>query len=214
MHLHAIRGVVVSRSVPLGFLILCAGGLAFAAPILKGDAEHGKTLAEQHCAGCHGLDGNNPPAPTFPKLGGQQLGYLLHEVQEYKDDQRPSDFMKPAIQALSSNDLLDILTWFSSQPGTPTTTTRPELLELGKKIYLEGNSQSGIPSCDGCHEENGQGTERFPRIAGQNPEYLLEEFKHYTNGQRKYGKKIMRTIAERLTEQEAQAVAEYIATLK
>jgi cytochrome c553 len=87
------------------------------------------------------------------------------------------------------------------------------LLPLGKKVYLEGNSDTGVPSCDGCHEENGAGSARFPRIAGQNVEYTLEQFRLYTTGKRPFGKKVMRTVAERLTEKEARAVAEYMASL-
>lgn len=195
------------------FMLLLSGSL-YAATTPKGDAQKGRALAEAQCAGCHGAEGNSPPAPNFPKLGGQHVEYILHEINEYREDHRISELMKPVIQGLSDADVLDIATWFASQEGVSAAVTRPDLLPLGKKIYLDGNSTSGIPSCDGCHEENGEGSARFPRIAGQNPEYTLEEFKRYINGQRKFGKKVMRTIAERLTEEEARAVAEYIATLK
>lgn len=203
----------MSRSFILMALALLATGLAFAAPG-TGDSKRGKTLADARCAACHGFDGNNPPAPNYPKLGGQQLAYILHEINEYREDRRPGEVMKPMVQDLSEADILDIATWYSIQAVTPAAVTRPELLALGKKIYFEGNSDTGVPSCDGCHEENGKGSARFPRIAGQNPEYVIEEFKRYANGQRKFGKKIMRTIAERMTERETQAVAEFMATLK
>ena len=108
-----------------------------------------------------------------------------------------------------------------------TSTAKEDIIKLKSKpslekhykavkkalIYLEGNPVSGVPSCDGCHEENGYGSPRYPRVAGQNQEYTLEQFRLYATGHRKFGKKVMRTVAERITEQEAKAVAEYIASM-
>jgi cytochrome c553 len=35
--------------------------------------------------GCHGVDGNSL-APTFPKLAGQNEGYLLKQLKDFKSD--------------------------------------------------------------------------------------------------------------------------------
>jgi cytochrome c553 len=92
--------------------------------------------------------------------------------------------------------------------------TKPELLALGKRVYLEGNTDSGLPSCDGCHEENGEGSAKFPRLAGQHQTYILEEIARYKSDQRSNGVKVMKTVAHRMTDKEAEAVAEYLASLK
>lgn len=195
-------------------LTLFAGGVAFssAAETVKGDPAKAVPIVERLCMACHGQDGNSL-VPNFPKLAGQHPEYLLQELQEYKEHHRDNEMMSPVVQELSAADMANLAVYFAAQKPVPGTTTDPGLLALGKKIYLEGNSDSGLPSCDGCHEEDGSGSARFPRIAGQNPEYTLEQFRLYAGGQRKFGKKVMRTVAERITEQEAKAVAEYIASM-
>jgi cytochrome c553 len=195
-------------------LALLTGGTAFAiaADTVKGDPAKAVPIVEKVCVGCHGMDGNSP-VPNFPKLAGHHADYLMHEMQEYKEHHRDNEMMSPLMQDLSNADMANLAIYFAAQKPAPGTVTQPDLLALGKKIYLEGNSDSGVPSCDGCHEENGAGSARFPRVAGQNPEYVLEQFRLYAGGKRKFGKKVMRTVAERLTEQEAKAVAEYIASM-
>ena len=147
-----------------------------------------ESLIAESCAGCHGVDGNSV-VDAFPKLAGQQKVYLLR-------------------------DLTAIAAYYADQTPTPGVVTRSELLPLGKRVYLEGNTKSGVPSCDGCHEENGEGSKKFPRVAGQHAAYALDQVAQYASGKRSNGVKVMRTIAERLTKEEAEAVAEYMTSLK
>ncbi len=185
---------------------------SFAAGSVSGDPAKAVPLVEKLCASCHGMDGNSV-VPTFPKLAGQHPEYLLHELQEYKEYHRDNPMMSPLVQDLNYEDMGNLALYFASQKPTPATVRDPSLLALGKKIFLEGNPDTGLPACDGCHEENGSGSARFPRIAGQHPEYILEQFHLYASGKRKFGKRVMRTVAERITAQEAKAVAEYLASL-
>jgi cytochrome c553 len=202
-----------TRNHLLGLALAFAGmTVAIAGPAVKGDPARGAALMAERCAACHGPDGNSP-APNFPKLAGQHAEYLLHELEEYQQHHRESEMMQPIVAALSPDEMADLAVFLSAQKPTPGTVTDPSLLALGKKVYLEGNSDTGVPSCDGCHEEDGGGSARFPRVAGQNVEYVLEQFRLYTAGKRKFGKKVMRTVAERLSEQEARAVAEYMASM-
>ena len=136
---------------------------------------------------------------------------FLRGYANLSDDEEK--LMAPIVQDLSDSDMSNLALYYSAQKPAPDVVTQPDLLALGKKIYFEGNPDSGIPSCDGCHEESGAGSDRFPRIAGQHADYILEQFKLYSSGGRKFGKKVMRTVAERITEQEAKAVAEYIASM-
>lgn len=196
-----------------GLALLCAGLFCTSAgPVAAKDAlERGASLMLERCASCHGPDGNSP-VPAFPKLAGQHADYLLHELKEYKDHHRHSEVMQPVAKELSEEDMAAVAAFLAVQKPSPGTVSDAGLLPLGKKLYFEGNSDTGVPSCDGCHEADGSGSARFPRIAGQNVEYVLEQFRLYATGKRPRGKKVMRTIAERLTEQEARAVAEYLAS--
>lgn len=198
------------RGLPIT-LVLAGLGLT-AAQAGQGDPAKGAALVGERCAACHGADGN-APQPGHPRLAGQQPEYLLAELKAYQDGQRVSAVMQPVAAALSAQGAADIAAFLAGRKPAPGVAGDPALVAQGKKVYFEGNPGTGLPSCDGCHEEGGEGSARFPRVAGQNVEYVLEQFRLYAAGKRPYGKKVMRTVAERLSEQEARAVAEYLASL-
>ncbi len=204
----------MKRKAALGALALGLGA-THAAIGLSGQGEDAKlmTLVNETCAACHGPNGNSV-VPDFPSLAGQQKTYLLREMLDYKEGRRHSDVMAPLMTQLGQEDMNRLADYYAAQQPAPGTVSKPELLALGKRIYLEGNTKSGVPSCDGCHEENGEGSKKFPRVAGQHVAYTLGQIEQYASGKRSNGVKVMRTIAERLTREEAEAVAEYMASLK
>lgn len=195
-------------------LLLATAGMAVsnAGPALQGDAAKGAAIVAERCAACHGTDGNSQ-ASNFPILAGQHAEYLVSELKAYQTGQRESELMQPLVKDLAEADITNLAVFLAKQKPAPGTVNDPGLLAFGKKVYLEGNPDTGVPSCDGCHEEAGEGSARFPRVAGQNAEYTMEQFRLYAAGKRPYGKKVMRTVAERLSEKEARAVAEYMASL-
>jgi cytochrome c553 len=194
-----------------GALIL---GLTHTATSMSGEGDAKlTTLVNETCAACHGPDGNSV-VPNFPSLAGQQKTYLLREMLDYKEGRRHSDVMVPIMTSLNQEDMNKLADYYTGQKPAPATVSKPELLAVGKRVYLEGNTKSGVPSCDGCHEENGEGSKKFPRVAGQHVTYTLDQIAQYATGKRTNGVKVMRTIAERLTKEEAEAVAEYMASLK
>ncbi len=187
---------------------------ALASPLAAqaGDAAKAISLAGNLCAACHGEDGNSA-IPNFPKLAGQQAVYLLRELKDYKSGRRQNEVMGPLVAGLTDEDLANLAAFFASQKPAPGAVTEPSLLPVGKTLYLKGNAASDIPSCESCHEVDGSGSGKFPRVAGQNVEYLLEQFRLYASGKRTNGTRVMRTIAERMSEKETRAVAEYMASM-
>lgn len=204
----------MNLSTPLlSALLLGLCSAALAAPPGKGDAAKGAKLAAEACASCHGKDGNSE-ITTFPKLAAQQEQYLLREMTDFKAGRRESEVMAPFLASLSDQDLADLAAFYAKQKPSGGNSGDPALLSVGKRLYLEGNSKSGVPSCDGCHEEDGTGSKKFPRVAGQHVDYTMEQMRLYAAGKRKNGVKVMLTVAERLTEQEARAVSEYMASME
>jgi cytochrome c553 len=169
-------------------------------------------IANEVCAGCHGVDGNSL-VPTFPKLAGQQKVYLLRELTDYKTGKRVSEIMAPFMESLTLEDLPHIAAYYAKQKPTPGIVSNPSLLGVGKTLYLQGNSKTDVPSCDSCHEEDGSGAGKFPRVAGQHSEYALDQFRLYATGKRTNGARVMKAIAERMSEAETRAVAEYMASM-
>lgn len=207
--------MICKRTILMLALVMLVGGIALASAAgkIKGDPAKAEPIVTEACAPCHGQDGNSP-VPNFPKLAGQSPEYLLLELKEFKTARRQSEIMAPFLVPLSEADMINLAAYFSAQKPAPGEVTKPELLAAGKKVYLEGNPDSGVPACDSCHEENGAGSGKFPRIAAQNVDYTLEQFKLYATHVRKNGVKAMRVVGERLTDQEAEAVAQYLAGMK
>jgi cytochrome c553 len=93
--------------------------LTSSALLASGNADRGKSKAAV-CFACHGVDGH-AVIPTYPSLAGQYNGYLQQILHEYKDGRRNNPIMKGMVGTLSDQDIEDIATYFSSQPGTLDT---------------------------------------------------------------------------------------------
>jgi cytochrome c553 len=100
------------------------------------------------------------------------------------------------------------------QKPQPGTVQDAELAAAGKVLYEDGNTTSGVPACEGCHQPDGVGNARYPRIAGQHQTYTILEMTQFKKGTRSNDRShAMRSTAERMTEREIAAVAEYLAGL-
>jgi cytochrome c553 len=193
-------------------LLACALSAATAADPKQADPAKGKAIVAVSCVACHGSDGNSQ-APMFPKLAGQHAGYLVKQLEDFKAQRRNSQFMTPTVEALSVDDFKNLAAFFASRKPAPGVVNNPALIPAGKALYDDGNPASGLPACAGCHGDDGAGNERFPRLAGQHADYTIDQMRQYAAGQRTNGRRLMQTVAKRMTDAEARAVAEYIASL-
>ncbi|OYY95093.1 MAG: hypothetical protein B7Y41_05965 [Hydrogenophilales bacterium 28-61-23] len=197
----------------LAAVVCFAGTLASAGTVQAADdAAKAAGIANEICAGCHGVDGNSV-APTFPRLAGQQKVYLLRELKDFKSGKHVDEVMNPIASRLSDEDMVNLAAFYAAQKSTPGIVTNPALLPLGKALYMNGNAKSDIPACSSCHEEDGSGGGKFPRVAGQHVEYTLNELRLYATGKRTNGARVMQAVAERMSEEETRAVAEYMASM-
>lgn len=186
-------------------------GLLMAGSVVA--ADRGQELASTVCVACHGVDGNSL-APAFPKLAGLQKEYLAKQLVEYIDGKRKSDVMAPIVADLKRSDVTPLATYYSLQKPASGNVADAALAERGRTIYVDGNLETGVPACMGCHQEDGSGNPRNPRLAGQHQSYLIDQLRQFRDGTRSNDRaRVMRTIASRLDDAEARAVAEYIAGL-
>ncbi|MBI4986348.1 MAG: cytochrome c4, partial [Rhodocyclales bacterium] len=179
---------------------------------VAGDPTPAAPILNTVCIPCHGADGNGT-VPMFPRLAGQTAEYLLKQLQDFKKNKRPSEVMGPNVANLSDADMANLALFFAGQKAVPAPAGDPELLAKGKKLFDEGNTASGVPACSGCHGPTGAGSPLYPRIAAQHVEYTINELKDFATGKRKNDKRLMQTIATRLTDDESKAVAHYLASL-
>ena len=68
--------------------------------------------------------------------------------------------------------------------------------------------------CSDCHGEEGLGDEEYPKLAGQNENYLLEQMKLIKKGERSEKAEMMLWFFEDLEEQDLEDLAAYFASLK
>ncbi|MDC0221420.1 cytochrome c4 [Gammaproteobacteria bacterium] len=191
------------------FLSSIAPQLLFA----QGDAAAGQAKSAL-CATCHGADGNSQLSIN-PKLAGQNAGYLVKQLKDYKSGARVNPTMTAMVAALTDQDVLDIAAWYSSQQVS-LLGADPETLELGETLYRAGIKDLSVAACSACHSPtgNGNGPAGFPSLSGQHSEYTLLQLKAFRAGERQNDSSaMMRSVVERLTDKELEALASYVSGL-
>ncbi len=199
-------------------IILAGIALFFltSAAALAGDAAAGKTKSAA-CGGCHGFDGNSPIA-TYPKLAGQNEAYIVKQIKDYKaNTTRQNAIMLGMSAAVSDEDAADIGAYFQAQSISQAATFDEAKAAAGRELYKGGNLQTGIPACQACHGPTGSGMAGigYPQLGGQYVEYTLAQLKAFKDGARSNDdKELMRSIVKKLSDEDMDAVANYIASLK
>ena len=181
--------------------------------LAEGDAAAGQAKSAL-CGSCHGVDGNSLMAMN-PKLAGQSVRYMVKQLQEFKSGARESAIMASMVLSLSDQDMEDIAAWYSSQQPT-IQGANPESIELAERLYRGGNSEIAVAACSACHSPTGKGNAPagFPLLSGQHAEYTLQQLKNFRSGARQNdGSAMMRTVVERLTDKELEALASYVSGL-
>lgn len=168
----------------------------------------------QICVACHSLDGNSITT-LWPKIAGLSEKYLLEQLLEYKKGEEGARFeptMYGIVEPLSEQDLADLAAYYSTQVMT-IGEAQPDLVELGQSIYRGGNLATGVPACSACHGPEGDGNylALFPRLSGQNSEYVVDQLNKFKNDKRQSDPNgMMRDIASRMSDKEMEAVASYV----
>lgn len=205
-----MKQFVAMTAMLAGVTVSC---IAAAAPP-KGEPEKGKQIATQVCLVCHGADGNGtePANPEFPKLAGKQPEYLLKQLKDFKAGKRKNEIMAGMVANLTPEAMANISLYYAGQKARPGVVRNPALAAQGKKIYMDGDPDAGLPACAGCHEADASGYGLFPRLAGQHAEYTFLQLKRFNTGERDNDKGLaMQSVTVKISEQEMRAVAEYLA---
>ena len=183
---------------------------------IAGDAAAGKAKSAA-CGGCHGFDGNSS-IPAYPKLAGQNEAYIVNQINAFKaNTDRQNAIMMGMAAGLSDEDAADIGAYFQAQSLKDAAPFDADKAAAGRELYKGGDMQKGIPACQACHGPAGAGTAGigYPQLGGQYVDYTLAQLKAFKEGTRKNDDKmLMRSIVEKLSDEEMAAVANYIASLK
>ena len=183
------------------------------------DAAKGQQIAAQVCAACHNPDGNSALAAN-PKLAGQHADYLYKQLKNFKaDGGKPAERINPImggmVAGLSDQDMKNVAAWYASQ-AQKGELAKNQAIEASQKLYRAGNVGKGLPACAACHGPAGAGIPaQYPRIGGQFAEYTETQLKTFRSGERANDpNKMMRIVADRMSDAEIKAVSDYIAGLR
>ncbi len=103
-----------------GFTVMSAAAvLLLSVPAwAEGDPARGRARA-QMCEGCHGIADYRTAYPEVypvPKIGGQQAGYIVKTLQDYKTGARKHPTMRGIAATLSDQDMADLASYYAGDP--------------------------------------------------------------------------------------------------
>jgi cytochrome c553 len=169
---------------------------SFAADIKAGEKK------AQLCVSCHGEKGISSNASQYPSLAGQHALYLSNQLNYFKSGARVNQTMQGMAGVLTAADIENLAAYFASLPNKNINTNA--------KTPADGSSKFAM--CAGCHGSSAEGRSGFPRLAGQNPDYLVAQLHNFKKGIRKGGP--MSAMAANLSEEDIKTLSVYLSTLK
>lgn len=168
--------------------------------------ERGAKLV-QVCANCHGPNGNSL-APEIPNLAGQNAAYLQEQMRRFVDGRRKDVFMQGMIKAMSESERADTVAFLAAQNMQPQSTQNAPAAQVAMgKHYFE-------KVCFRCHGQQALGDAKVPRLAGQQPGYVVKSLKRYRDGTGERLEPLMAANTKLMSDEQIAAVAAYVASLR
>lgn len=195
--------------------LLLLGTAASAESLIDGSAEAGKGKSTT-CAACHGADGVSVN-PEWPNLAAQNARYIYEQLMAFKNGDRQNVLMSSQAMGLSDQDMKDLAVYYEAQELPPRAVANADLVEMGERLYRGGDQEAGISACIACHGPRGLGNPAaaYPKLRGQHATYTASTLKAYRSGERESSmNKVMNNIAERLNDEQIEALASYVQGLR
>ena len=115
---------------------------------------------------------------------------------------------------LTDEEKRNVAAYLAMQKAKPGAAKNKDTIELGRKIYRGGIADKGVAACASCHGANGGGIPiQYPRLAGQQQDYTVAQLVAFRTGVRNNSAQ-MTALAQRMSDAEMKAVADYIAGLR
>ena len=169
------------------------------------------------CASCHGMEGAGNSQAGYPALAQLPQAYFTKQIADFKSGTRANTVMSPIAKALSPEDAEAAAAYYTSLPR-PVSSSAPAdaaVVARGENLAVNGAWDKGLPACFKCHAPGGIGVApSFPPLAGQHVGYTVSQLQAWKTGTRTNDPlQLMKTVAEKLSDDDMRAVAAYIATL-
>ena len=155
------------------------------------------------CVACHGADGNSMN-PEWPSLAGQNVDYLVRQINLFRSGQRNNALMAPMIAGLTDTDVTELAAYYAGQ--TPQAAASGDVALIAK-------GQNVTAYCVSCHGGQGKtANPEWPNLAGQQALYIEQQLAAYKSGARQHPH--MQVAVRRLNATDMAAVAAYYSQLQ
>ena len=204
MHLKWLPIAILSLALPTAVLAAPAGAESASQALQQVDDAQRAVLAEEgrkaafFCANCHGEQGVSRYGEV-PNLAGQHPAYILSQIEAFLAGTRKDDFMQGLMKVLSERDKLAIALYYASSPPP--------------QMKADAGAGAGLyeKHCALCHQPDAGGAETFPRLAGQQAEYLRISLRRYLTRSGERFSAPMTAAVTQLGEKNINAVVNYLA---
>lgn len=169
-------------------------------------------IVSQRCIACHGATGQGSNS-QFPKLSGQNVDYLVQQMFNFKSGARKSNVMAPQLADLTGDEIIRLARHFSGEKLIPEVTTDKALIAAGRKVFMNGNPESGVSACAACHGPTARGGQMLPRLAGQHADYIELQLRRFIERSRTTDQTLMHSVASKMTDAEVRAVSYFLSGL-
>lgn len=167
------------------------------------------------CASCHG-EGGVSTNRSIPSLAGQSSQYLVAQLKDFRSERRAEAGTRAYMWGVSA--LLDDATitaladYYAAQTPAKGRPASAGLVGTGRKIFTQGIPARNVRACASCHGDGAEGAAAFPRLAGQQADYLYAQLKSFSGKLRPHGV-VMQQETRGLAPAEMRAVAAYLQSL-
>ena len=168
-------------------LALLAFFFSFAALAADAPADLGERLAA--CSACHGEQGEGREGSEYyPHLAGKPAGYLLDQLQAFRDGRRVYPQMGWLMRNMGDDYLAQIAQFYAAMPARSNATFQPvDAVTAARATDLvqRGDPARGVPACAACHGDNLAGLEPgIPALIGLPADYVIAQLGAWRTGVR------------------------------
>lgn len=147
----------------------------------KPNQAHGEMLFDT-CAACHGNNGAGASDGTVPSLAAQHFRVVVHALVGYRHEGRLDlrmEHFSDDHHLSGVQDIADVAAYVSRLAPTRSA-------DLGGVKEMKQAAELYAGRCASCHGKEGEGNnvKRYPRLAGQRSEYLLDQLQAAAEGRR------------------------------
>ncbi|MGC2031367.1 MAG: c-type cytochrome [Steroidobacteraceae bacterium] len=205
----------IRRLITAAITLAMTAALAQSAELTPEIRSTAERIAVSTCGTCHGAQGTSI-VPKFPNLAAQPANYLAAQLKAFRSRSRGDPdalaFMWGMAAALDDAQIDGLAQYYSSaKPARSGASGDRTMQARGKEIYELGVDTLHVPPCRSCHGSKGEGMLDFPRLAGQHPQYFLNQMRSFQSNLRSTD--IMRPYASALNRSDLEALAQYIQSM-